>query len=82
MPSQNAGRDGVPGTYVDRKIETNELYDLAHDIGETIDVSAQHPEIVKQLEAEAEKARVELGDSLTKRTGTGLREPGRLSEAK
>ena len=79
MPSENAGHDGVPGTYVDRKIETIELYDLAHDIGETTDVSAQYPEIVKQLQAQAEKARVELGDSLTKRTGTGLREPGRLN---
>ncbi len=82
MPPQNMGHDGVPGTYVDRKIETNELYDLVHDIGETTDVSAAHPEIVKQLVAEAEKARAELGDSLTKRIGQGLREPGRRNEAK
>ena len=80
MPSQNMGHDGVPGTYVDRKIETAELYDLVHDLGETTDVAAQHPEIVKQLEAEAEKSRAELGDSLTKRTGTGLREPTRLND--
>jgi hypothetical protein len=33
------------------------------------------------LVREAEKARTELGDSLTKRTGNGLREPGRLNEA-
>ena len=82
MLPQNMGQDGVPGTYVDRQIETNELYDLVHDIGETTDVSAQHPEIVKQLQAGAGKARAELGDALTKRTGTGIREPGRLTETK
>ena len=82
MPAENAGHDGIPGTYKDRKIETAELYDLANDIGETTDVSAAHPDIVRQLEAEAEKARAELGDALSGRTGTGLREPGRLNEAK
>ena len=82
MPAENAGHDGIPGTYKDRKIETAELYDLANDIGETTDVSAAHPDIVRQLEAEAEKARAELGDALSGRTGTGLREPGRLNDAK
>jgi arylsulfatase A len=67
--------------YSQRKIEKEELYDLVHDIGESSDVSAQHPEIVKQLEAEAEKARADLGDALTKRPGPGRREPGRLNEA-
>jgi len=33
--------------------------------------------IVKRLEAEAEKARAQLGDTLTKRAGAGTREPGR-----
>jgi hypothetical protein len=37
---------------------------------------------VKQLEAEAEKARADLGDGLTKRPGSGRREPGRLTETK
>jgi len=43
-------------------------------------VAAKHPDIVKRLEAEAEKARRELGDSLTKREGKGAREPGRVSQ--
>ena len=37
----------------------------------------RHVEIVEQLLAEAEKARAELGDQLTEREGTGLREPGK-----
>ncbi len=49
-----------------------------NDIGETTDVSAQHPEIVKLLETEAEKARADLGDALTNRPGPGRREPGRV----
>jgi hypothetical protein len=51
-----------------------------NDISEATDVSAQHPDMVKQLEAEAEKARSELGDALTKCQGKGVREPGRLAQ--
>jgi len=38
------------------------LVDLEHDIGETTDVSGQHPEIVKRLLALAESMREDLGD--------------------
>ena len=38
--------------------------------------------MVKRLEALAEQAREELGDSLTKRTGKGVREPGRIADIK
>jgi arylsulfatase len=72
------GRGGAPAAYAQRKIEKAELYDLTADIGETTDVSAQHPEITAALEGEAEKARQELGDALTRRQGRGTREPGRL----
>jgi arylsulfatase A len=82
LAGKPGGTNGVPAPYTNRKIEKEELYDLAHDISETTDVSAQHPEMVKQLEAEAEKARAELGDDLTKRTGSGRREPGRLADSK
>jgi hypothetical protein len=34
---------------------------------------------VRRLEALAEKARADLGDSLTGRTGSGVREPGRVA---
>ena len=82
MSGQEPGRDGVTGTYVDKKLDRTALFDLANDIGETTDVSAKHPEIVKQLEAEAEEARADLGDSLTNRSGPGRREPGRLNDTK
>jgi arylsulfatase len=76
---QPPGRDGVPGEYVNRELKTAELYDLANDIGETTDVAAEHPELVKQLEAEAERARADLGDALLQRPGVGQREPGRVN---
>jgi arylsulfatase A len=54
------------------------LYDLVADIGETTDVAAGHKDVVARLQALAERARDDLGDSLTKRTGRGVREPGRV----
>lgn len=78
LAGRPGGTNGVPADYSDRKVEKEELYDLVHDISETTDVSTQHPEMVKQLEAEAEKARADLGDGLTKRPGPGRREPGRV----
>jgi arylsulfatase A-like enzyme len=78
LAGKPGGRDGVPAPYERREIKTAELYDLAHDIGEHQDVARDHPEIVRQLEAEAEKARRDLGDALTHREGNGHREPGRL----
>ncbi len=53
------------------------LYDLAADIGETSDVAARHPDVVKRLTALAEKARVELGD--VGRPGKGQRPVGRVA---
>ncbi len=76
MVGQTPGKDGIPGLYKQLAVQ-RELYDLASDVSETKDVAAQHPEIVAKLEAFAEKARAELGDKLTGRTGSGVREPGR-----
>jgi arylsulfatase A len=73
------GHDGLPVPYEQRRLEQAELYDLANDVSETTDVAAQHPEIVRTLGEQAEKARIELGDALTKRTGRGSREPGRVN---
>ena len=53
------------------------LFDLSADPGEAKDVSAAHPDVVKRLTAFAESVRKDLGDSLTKTTGTGLRPVGR-----
>ena len=80
LDGKPGGRDGMPAPYQQRTIERAELYDLVNDVSETTDVAAQNPRMVKRLEAEAEKARAELGDSLTKREGKGVREPGRVAD--
>lgn len=75
-----AGKDSRPGKYAQIPIVEVELYDLQNDVGETTDVAKEHPEIVRTLLAEAESYRVDLGDALTKRIGSGVREPGRIPE--
>ena len=52
------------------------LYDLEKDIGETTNVAAQHPDVVKRLQALAETMRGDLGDSLTNRAATNARAAG------
>ena len=39
-----------------------ELYDVRNDIGETREVSAEHPEVVRRMMALADQARADLGD--------------------
>jgi arylsulfatase A-like enzyme len=51
-----------------------ELYDVRNDVGETKEVSADNPEVVKRLLALAEKAREEIGD--VDRPGKGQRPAG------
>jgi len=59
-----------------------ELYDLQNDVGETTNVIADHPEIVKRLERLAATMRFELGDALQKKKGTEVRPAGRLADSK
>ena len=54
------------------------LYDLRADVGETTDVAARHPGVVRQLQALAQAARHDLGDAVTGYPGTDLRPVGRL----
>jgi arylsulfatase A-like enzyme len=79
LAGQPGGRGGKPSKYKEVEIERPELYDLVADIGETTDVASAHPEIVERLLAVAEKARDDLGDSLTGRKGRGQRPPGRIA---
>jgi len=72
-----AGSGGRPGKYRQAEVPLA-LYDLVADVGETTDVASAHPDVVKRLLDAAEKAREDLGDSLTGKTGRGLREPGRV----
>lgn len=80
LAGREGGRGGLPAPYDSARAGV-ELYDLASDPGESRDVADRHPEVVERLLREAEKARSELGDGLTGRKGSGLREPGRLDEA-
>lgn len=52
------------------------LYDLEKDVGETTDVAASHPDIIRRLTALADDARGDLGD--VDRPGKGQRPVGRF----
>jgi arylsulfatase A len=65
-----AGHDGAPGRYVTRQ-QPQALYDLDADSGEKVDVAAANPAVVAQLQALAERAREDLGDTLTQRRSAG-----------
>jgi len=75
--TSKAGMDGKAAGYTDAKIDLA-LFDLEKDAGEMTNVGDKHPDVVKQLQALAEKARDDLGDTATKREGKGVRKPGSL----
>lgn len=77
MKGQPPGKDGLPGKYKPLPVGL-ELYNVRDDIGETTNVAAANPEVVKKLEALAEQAREDMGDKLTNRVGKNAREPGRV----
>jgi arylsulfatase A-like enzyme len=68
---------GKRGTVTNHQIELS-LYDLSRDLGETTNVAAQHPDVVKRLQALAETMRDDLGDSLTNRAATKARPAGQM----
>ncbi len=70
--------------HIDRPGKTDvpqALYDLEKDIGETTDVSAKYPSIVKRLETLARKCREDLGDALTGAVGRNRRPCGQVKQA-
>ncbi len=71
------GENGFPGRY-NHKTTGLALYNLRRDPGEHYDVQALHPDIVKKIEAIADKAREDLGDNLTGVKGKNRRSPGRI----
>lgn len=73
------GTGGVPANYESVNVEL-ELYDMKNDRGETKNVAAQHPDVVKRLTAAAETWRKELGDKLTNVEGSAVRPHGKLNE--
>lgn len=70
------GGGGLPGKYVKQHIGVA-LYDLENDLSEAHDVAAKFPDVVARLQQIADKARADLGDSLTKRVGKNGRPPGK-----
>jgi arylsulfatase A len=74
---ERAANDGAAGAYIRKEIELS-LFDLEKDEGETTNVAAENPAVVKQMLEYAERAREDLGDSLTKRTGKNVRVAGSM----
>ena len=79
LDGREGGDDGIPVRYSHKRTET-ELYDLYSDVSEQNNLAKEKPEIVKKLLEHAESYRKDLGDALTKRAGTGHREPGRITD--
>ena len=76
-PNLQAIRDGRWKLHFSRKngrATPGALFDLREDIGETVDQSAAHPDVVARLAAWAEKARLDLGDGRI--TGRNQRSAG------
>lgn len=72
-----AGKDGQPGRDVTEQTGLA-LFDLDNDPRESKNVAERHPAIVKQLMTYVERAREDLGDSLTQREARNARPAGKL----
>jgi arylsulfatase A len=59
-------------------LEKEELYNLKDDIGESTNVARQHPEVVKELRAVAERMKDDLG---LEGAGPGVRPLGKVENA-
>lgn len=78
VPPGNGGR---PGKMTQPKTELA-LFNLEQDPNETRNLAEGRPEVVALLQAYADKARDDLGDSLQKRPATGARPAGKAGGAK
>lgn len=76
---ETPGADGAQAGYVQTPTELA-LYDLDQDPSETTDIKEQHPEIVAELKAAADRYRQELGDQLTDIEGSAVRPAGQMEE--
>lgn len=85
LPHTDRHQAGLPGRGGKWAGEVNipvpmALYNLANDPGEKMDVSARYPAIVAKLQKLADEARADLGDSIKKIKGHGVRAPGRVEK--
>lgn len=77
------GLEGIASRHGYKVLRTGlELYNLKDDVGETKNVADRHPEVVRRLQQLADKARADLGDSLTGIKGKNVRPPGRVEKGK
>jgi arylsulfatase len=72
------GDDGIPGSANENFLFPKALYDLRRDPAEAYNVMEKYPEIVKELEEIADRARYDLGDDIMGVEGKNRREPGRI----
>ena len=68
------GQDGARGTYVPKQLPLS-LFDLDADPGESTNLADAQRDVVERLMREVERARDDLGDSLTSRVGRNVRPP-------
>lgn len=71
-PPATIGGDRYPGKYGSVEVE-KALYDLSVDPGEDRDVKDNYPDIVKMMDAVADKYRKAIGDGLTNTIGSEVR---------
>lgn len=71
------GQGGLPAKYEQAQIGQS-LFNLVEDVGESQDVSQDHPEVMEHMLKLVERARADLGDSAVKRNGANVRPAGQL----
>lgn len=76
LEGRPGGKNGIPVNYKYLKCEMA-LYDLDNDIGESVNLLEEHPDIVARLTRAADVCRAELGDMHLKQKGDGVRPPGK-----
>jgi len=77
LAGRKGGTGGKPVKYKTARTGLA-LYDLRADISESTNVADAHPDVVKRIEALADAARKDLGDSARKIQGGGLRPAGHV----
>ncbi len=78
LTASGGGTGGKPNAYQQLEIELS-LFDLQNDPGESQNLADKNRDVVERLLMHAERARQDLGDTLSKREGAGRRPHGELA---